>query len=304
MQKNDLKALAEEMYNNLLEQIDSSTDVDKNSIVEYLKDAIKVISSIQSSDIDSSKHAKEAYSNSYKEIAKQSLSSYEHTNESFTKLTELQKETLKVYEDQHIDMEKINTKLSEIQTHMSEEIKRANSVISTLNAKVEELEKTSNLDPLTKTFNRRALDSYLTNIFLNNIKHPLYIIMLDIDDFKAINDNYGHITGDKVLIYVASLLKKTLRDGDKIFRYGGEEFTITISRATDAQVESIAKRILKLIETSNLIYLGEKMQITASLGLTKLLSSDKKPEELLERADKALYSSKANGKNMLTKAFS
>ncbi len=303
MQKSDLKALAEQMYSNLLQQIDSSELTSKEIILDYLKDAIKAISALQMQKLDTIEHTKEAYTNSYKDIAKQSLSSYEHTSEKFEELTLLQKKTLKEGEMQKIDIATINKKFDEIQTHMNDEIKRANSVISTLNAKVQELEKTSNLDPLTKVFNRRALDSYLKNIFANNINYPIYIMMVDIDNFKFINDNYGHITGDKVLIYISSLLKQTLRDGDKIYRYGGEEFTVTISRANDTQANSIAQRVLKLISSSSLIYLGEKLEVTASIGLTKLLPTDKTAEDLLERADKALYQSKSEGKNRVTKVF-
>jgi diguanylate cyclase (GGDEF)-like protein len=127
--------------------------------------------------------------------------------------------------------------------------------------------------------------------------------MLDIDDFKQINDNYGHITGDKILIFVASLLKKTLRDSDKIFRYGGEEFIIILNRNEDEEARLVADRILKLIRNNRLIYLGETINITASIGLTRLLKSDKTQEDLLQRADKALYKSKSDGKNRLSEVY-
>lgn len=303
MQKSDLKALAEEMYSNLINKIDSSESISKEQMVDYLKDAIRVISSLQAEELDSIEHAKIAYNNSYKELVEQSLNSYEYTSEKFEELTMLQEKTIQQYTQNGIDVEKIAAKFSEIQTHMTQEIKRANSVINQLTNKVQELEKTSNLDPLTKVYNRRALNSFLGNLFANNIKYPLHIMMLDVDNFKSINDNYGHITGDKILVYIATLLKKTLRDGDKIFRYGGEEFTITINRSSDEQAEAVANRLLKLIRTSNLIYLGEKLEVTASIGLTKMLENDNSLEELLSRADKALYLSKSSGKNKVSRIY-
>jgi diguanylate cyclase (GGDEF)-like protein len=184
---------------------------------------------------------------------------------------------------------------------MTKEVKKANEVISELSNKVKVLEQTSNLDPLTKVLNRRALISYLKEVCTNkDIPYTLHILMIDIDNFKSINDNYGHITGDKILIFIANILRKALRDGDKIFRFGGEEFTIILNRNSDKESEAIANRLLKLISSNNLIYMGQKISITASIGMTKFIENDT-PDSLMGRADKALYKSKNDGKNMVSK---
>ena len=301
MQKNDLKALIEEIYENLLERIDAEEKATKEQIVNYLRDTINIVSNIKDEDINSIEHTKEAFNNSYKELIKQSISSYQNTNQRFGELTELNKETLKECNNNQIDLNTLTTKFHDIQTHMTDEVKKANQVISELTEKVKILEEASNLDPLTKVFNRRALISYLKTVCAKkDTLHALHILMIDIDDFKVINDNYGHIAGDKILIFISNILKKTLRDGDKIFRFGGEEFTITLNRNTPEQAEIIANRVLKLISSNNLIYMGEKISVTASIGITKFLKNDT-PDTLITRADKALYISKHSGKNRISK---
>ena len=303
MQKSDLKALVEEIYANLMQRIDAQDSVNKDQVVDYLKDAVDIVNSIDDKDIDSTKHAKEAFDNKYKELVSQSLISYEYTNEQFGQLALLHEKTLHECVTEQIDLPTLNDKFTEIQSHMSNEVKKANEIISQLTQKVETLEKTSNIDSLTKVFNRRALNTYLSETCSNNgVNYNLHALMLDIDDFKVINDTYGHITGDKILIFISNILRKTLRDGDKIFRYGGEEFTIILNRNSDEESDIIAARILKLISSNKLIYMGEKLSVTVSIGLTKLIQGDT-PDELLTRADKALYISKHNGKNQVSKVF-
>jgi len=182
---------------------------------------------------------------------------------------------------------------------MSEEVKRANEIITKLTTQVKDLEHSSNLDSLTKIFNRRALSSYLGNVCSKKrLPYDLHLLMLDIDDFKLINDKYGHIAGDKILIFIANILRKTLRDGDRIFRYGGEEFVIILNRVTPKICLEITTRILTLIRENQLIYKGESIKVTMSIGATQYSDSDT-PESLIHRADSALYKSKNNGKDQM-----
>jgi diguanylate cyclase (GGDEF)-like protein len=301
MKKYDLKALVGEIYENLLERIDAQEDATKEQVIDYLKDIVNIVSTIDDKDLDSIEHTKEAFYNTYKELAKESLTSYETTNDKFEQLALLQEKTLQECTHEEIDLLTLTTKFNEIQSHMTDEVKKANKIIKELSTKVKILEETSNIDSLTKVFNRRALTSYLSETCSNtDIPYTLHILMLDIDNFKDINDNYGHIAGDKILIFIANILRKTLRDGDKIFRYGGEEFTIILNRNSDEECELIANRVLKLISLNKLIYMGQNISVTASIGLTKLVKGDT-PDSLLSRADKALYKSKHNGKNQVSR---
>jgi len=295
MKKEDLKSLVTEMYENLLERIDDEENATKEQVVDYLKDAVNVVSSINDSELDSISHAKSAFNNAYKEIAKQSLSSYKETNKKFEKLTQMHDDAIK----EHIDLDSITEKFNEIQTHMSDEVQKANKIITQLTKQVKSLEETSNIDSLTKVFNRRALTSYLNNVCSKtDTPYELHFLLLDIDDFKIINDKHGHIAGDKILIFIANILRKTLRDGDKVFRYGGEEFVIILNRIDENHCRQITQRLLTLVSENKLIYKGVSLNVTMSIGTTKLKNTDS-PDTLFSRADKALYKAKENGKNQM-----
>ncbi len=303
MQKDDLKSLVTQMYEELLAHIDASQTVSREQVLHYLKDASRAIDTISDESIDSSEHAREIFKSTYKEIAKKSLQSYENTNDQFERLSKMQQETLSECEKSHIDYPSIKQKFDEIQEHMSQEVQKANTLISRLTRQVQELEESSNLDSLTKVFNRRALTSYLTTICEKGSIHSnLHLLILDIDDFKLINDTHGHIAGDKILIFIANMLRKTLRDGDKVFRYGGEEFIITLNRVSENECQEIGNRILKLISSNQLIYKGTALNVTMSIGGTQYYEGDV-PDKIIARADKALYRSKHSGKNQMNMEF-
>jgi len=261
---------------------------------------LRIIASISNIDITSVEEANLAFVHAYKEIAHTSIESYKNTKEKFKKLTQKQQKTINDYSKQHsIDIDIIAKKFQDVQDHMCEEINRANEVIEKLNKKIKMLEEETNLDALTKTFNRRALDSYLRMVCgKKKLKYELHMFILDIDDFKVINDKHGHVAGDKVLIFIANILKKALRDGDKIFRYGGEEFVVVLNRIDMQYCKSIANRILRLINSNKLIYKGDTLNVTVSMGTTKMYEDDT-PDSFIARADKALYRAKANGKNQI-----
>jgi diguanylate cyclase (GGDEF)-like protein len=301
MKKDELKSLVTQMYHGLLTHIDEHEEPKKDEVIDYLKDAIVSIEQIDAGSINSMEHAKLAFNNAYKEIAQKSLSSYKDTNSKFAELSQLHKTAVNECKDKHglIDIPSITSKFDEIQSHMMSEVQRANDVITQLTEQIRELEESSKLDALTKVFNRKALDSYLHEVTSKGkLQHELHLLILDIDDFKKINDKYGHVVGDKVLIFLANILRKTLRDGDKIFRYGGEEFIIILNRIDVNMCQEIAKRIVKIVNSNKLLYKGETINVTVSIGATTYHDGDT-PDTLISRADKALYRSKQNGKNQM-----
>jgi len=299
MQKDDLESLVKKIYENLLEQIDLEKDVTKEKVINYLQESINLVSQFNNSNAHETIYHNALFSNEYKEIANESISSYKATNNKIQEIAKTGKENIEEYSNNQIDLEAITKSFTDIQMHMTDEVKKANKTISNLRNKVKTLEETSTIDALTKVFNRRALNSYLKD--LCDIKHKRYyphILMIDIDDFKKINDAYGHIAGDKVLILLSKVFKKALRDGDKIFRYGGEEFIIILNRISNKECMLISNRILSLIRANNIIYKSNSIHVTVSMGITQLSSKDT-PESLISRADKALYKAKNNGKNQL-----
>ena len=299
MDKNKLKSLVTDMYENLLSRIEREDEASKELVVDYLKEATEVIANLNADQLNSITAQNHIYSDAYKKIAKESLASYKDTNAKFQELSSQHQDTLQECHLPHIDLPKITKKFNDIQRHMEDEVLKANTIISELTQQVKILEEKSNLDPLTKVFNRRALSSYLGKICAQTqVPQEFHLVILDLDDFKEINDTYGHLAGDKVLIFIANILKKTLRDGDKIFRYGGEEFIIILNRIDTIHCQKIVLRLLELVRSNKLIYKGENLQVTMSVGATKMRKDDTY-ETLLARADAALYQAKKNGKNQM-----
>lgn len=155
--------------------------------------------------------------------------------------------------------------------------------------------KEAQIDALTGLLNRRAALDQLEREIQRQKRNerPMAVMMLDLDHFKSTNDNYGHLTGDRVLASVGRVLKETLRSSDVAGRYGGEEFVVVQVDTTIEEATIGAARIYKAVEEA-----GKELEvpITISIGLTELRSDDT-VESLLRRADQALYASKHRGRN-------
>lgn len=299
MQKNELISLANEMCKELITIIDTEEKASKEQLANYLFESAELIMNIDEKDISSTDFAETLFHNAYKELAKKSLSSYEKTNNNMDKLAQMHEKTLQECTLENINLSEITDQFHEIQTNMTNEVTKANQVIQQLNQQIRILEKNSNLDALTKVFNRRALSTYLKEVCeKETLPYDLHALILDIDDFKKINDTHGHLAGDKILIFIANIFRKTLRDGDKVFRYGGEEFVIILNRLDDTQCRNITTRLLKLVRENKLIYKGISLSVTMSIGTTRFIKGDT-PDSLISRADKALYKAKNKGKDQM-----
>jgi diguanylate cyclase (GGDEF)-like protein/PAS domain S-box-containing protein len=154
-------------------------------------------------------------------------------------------------------------------------------------------------DALCHTYNRQYAHQLMNAMFdaAKEAHQPLSVLMMDIDGFKNVNDNYGHNAGDIVLARAADLIGSQLRDGDVMGRYGGDEFFVCIQNADAFVSSAIAKRILKAV-SSNHIAIGENQSIhvTVSIGI-KQLENESTLDELINNADKMLYDAKHQGKN-------
>ncbi len=148
-------------------------------------------------------------------------------------------------------------------------------------------------DGLTNIYNR----AYLNKILEEYVKNPklFSLILFDIDHFKKINDTYGHVVGDNVLIELTKITQKALRVSDIFARFGGEEFVVILPRSSLDNATAIATKIKELIEVYPFAVVG---QVTSSFGVTEFVDG-KNVIELLEEADKALYISKENGRNQV-----
>jgi len=173
------------------------------------------------------------------------------------------------------------------------------SILLILREKLDaENQKLATLDPLTNICNRRALIELTERELLRSYRTNRWpcLLMLDIDHFKLVNDEHGHLVGDQVLVELAELIKQQLRDLDVVGRYGGEEFCILLAETDEGggliSAERLREAIAKMVVT-----LGEvSVTITASIGLAFAHSGDTL-DQLLARADAALYQAKSEGRN-------
>lgn len=157
-------------------------------------------------------------------------------------------------------------------------------------------------DGLTGLFNHNVLIELLKKELHNQERNGSNIsfVMIDIDHFKNINDNYGHTAGDMVLKELSKILLSTSRSGDIIGRYGGEEFGIVLSETSSESGFSICKRFRKNVESHEFNFEGQKIKITVSLGICNKSSQNKiGSRELITKADEALYQAKRNGRNRI-----
>ncbi len=164
-----------------------------------------------------------------------------------------------------------------------------------LKNKAGEFEQLSVTDALTGLLNRRYLEERLTEEIKRSNRHgfPMSFMMIDVDEFKSFNDNFGHTEGDKALQIVGICLKETLRDEDVAARYGGEEFSILLPQTTSEKAVTIGERVRERVEKTCF----PNRQVTVSIGIASCSLRLNSMEDLISAADKALYKAKRSGKN-------
>ena len=163
-------------------------------------------------------------------------------------------------------------------------------------------------DSLTEAFNHRYFQETLSRELARHERsgQPLALIMLDIDDFKKINDRWGHPVGDFVLHGIVEELTKGVREMDTVARYGGEEFALIFPETTPAKAWVVADRLRNLVAARLFVtpQIDHALAVTISLGLSCYPEDAGTKRSLIERADQALYQAKRSGKNCLVTASS
>ena len=164
-----------------------------------------------------------------------------------------------------------------------------------LKRKAGEFEQLSVTDALTGLLNRRYLEERVAEEIKRSHRHgfQMCLMMIDVDEFKSYNDNFGHPQGDKALKIVAQKLKETLRGADVASRYGGEEFSILLPQTTTGEAKIIAERIRQKIENTKF----PNRRVTISIGIAGSSSKVNLTEDLIAAADSALYKAKREGRN-------
>lgn len=181
------------------------------------------------------------------------------------------------------------------------EYMRAFQIEHQLEIQRKELERLNKIDPLTQIYNRGHFNTAFEFQWNSGIRreHAQSLLLIDIDHFKAVNDNYGHLFGDNCLRHVAEIIHCTAkRKTDLVARFGGEEFTVLLSDTSIKEAHSMAEVIRTQIENSPIKYKDTEVKITASIGVSCLIPHiNINPDQLINMADKALYQAKDSGRN-------
>lgn len=163
------------------------------------------------------------------------------------------------------------------------------------------LRKLAETDPLTNLMNRRAFMAAAADAmrYYQRYNRSIATLIVDIDHFKRVNDDHGHAAGDAVIRRIGELIAQTLRETDKVARFGGEEFVVLLREVSEHDAHELAERIRLVIAESAIPFDGKELGVTVSIGCAAITSHDRDIEELIERADRALYAAKAAGRNCI-----
>ena len=203
-------------------------------------------------------------------------------------------EILKVKDYLFIEMQKVR----EHSHTLHDELEKHRTATETLSKKLEESEARALVDALTNVLNRNAYNLKIGELVheYKRYKEEWALLVLDIDHFKKFNDTYGHKTGDKVLKSVAATVSNSIRVSDHIFRYGGEEFVVILSRINKETTKTLSEKIRREVERDYFVDGDNELKVTMSIGAAIITPEDTEAS-LFERADKALYQAKQNGRN-------
>jgi len=222
-------------------------------------------------------------------------------SEKLEKLTLLD-DIKKIKNELIIEVENIRKTVREKELGDSEKLEKLSKKVNSLNVELEKAKEESVKDGLTGVYNRKAFDRYINKLVERNTvtKATFSMLLLDIDDFKKVNDNFGHQTGDRVLVAMANKCREIIRSDDFLARYGGEEFVVVLPGASLRNAVKKGKLICKEIAKAR--YALEESEedtiisITLSIGAS-VYKKDDTVATIIERVDKALYTAKQAGKN-------
>ena len=180
---------------------------------------------------------------------------------------------------------------------------QAQGKVRKLEAELEHVSEQVSQDQLTGVLNRRGLDDAMQREMARaeRRKSGLCVAVLDLDNFKKLNDTYGHQAGDDALMHLTKVVRKTLRPTDTVARYGGEEFIILFSETDLEQAVLVMRRLQRELTKRFFLHNNERLLITFSAGVA-MLAPGESQDAVFARADKAMYQAKVQGKNRVVSA--
>ncbi|TKB80230.1 MAG: diguanylate cyclase [Nitrospira sp.] len=210
-------------------------------------------------------------------------------------------ELSRLVEERTAELQRANQQLTDINGALMRTVVNLESAQTEILRQNGELERLASRDPLTGCLNRRAFYALFEKAFAESREHgsELCCVMVDIDNFKRVNDQYGHAVGDQAIQAVANCLSAGLRLTDTVGRYGGEEFCLMFPRTALAEATALAERLRMRVgtEAGSRLRMVSGLTLTVSLGVSALAFGARTPLELIDQADKALYAAKEGGRN-------
>ncbi|MDO9625414.1 MAG: GGDEF domain-containing protein [Pseudomonas sp.] len=186
-----------------------------------------------------------------------------------------------------------------LELRVTERTAALEQALSELSGAHQQLSELNRRDDLTGLFNRQTLNEELHRSLVQAVRsqRPMAILMMDLDHFKQVNDHHGHLAGDACLQHAAQRLQQRLRAGDLLARFGGEEFVAVLSDTDLTGARDLAAQLRDDLARHPCIYQGQAIDLTISIGVCAGIPDSADSEQLLQRADQALYRAKAAGRN-------
>ena len=194
--------------------------------------------------------------------------------------------------------EKIRDEIDRIRLAVIEMAEEIKSYVDTLSKEIDLYTNKAYTDSLTEVFNRRAFEEFGRKFIekMMSIGKPVSVLMIDIDNFKEVNDKFGHQVGDMVLSGIAKTIKEALRDSDMVFRYGGEEFVVILPGTGLKGAVKAAENVRRRVEMTKFMINDREVSLTVSIGVAEVKKGEG-VDRLIDRADRNLYEAKRRGKN-------
>jgi diguanylate cyclase (GGDEF)-like protein len=207
----------------------------------------------------------------------------------------------RLVDERTAELQRANQQLTEMNGALMRTVANLEAAQTEILRQNGELERLASRDPLTGCLNRRAFYALFEKAFAESREHgsELCCVMVDIDDFKRVNDQFGHAVGDQAIQAVANCLSAGLRLTDTVGRYGGEEFCLMFPRTTLAEATDLAERLRIRVgtEAGSRLRMVSGLTLTVSIGVSTIAFGARTPLELIDQADKALYAAKEGGRN-------
>lgn len=280
----------------------SEQKLEDNALIELYNSIYKEESDFVDIKIDL-KHTAQILSDIIAELQKSLKESYEQASIKERRITELQKKEAKedFIASLLLELLTLVRDLKRENESFLKKVEAQQKVINELKSKLEKVEAEANLDPLTDLFNRRSLERALEEFFTlcKQSKMSFSLVLIDLDNFKYINDNYGHHVGDLVLVKVAKVLRTNMRAKDIVGRWGGDEFMAIMPNTDLENAKKIVERIKSQLGKMEILAEGRRFKLSISAGVVQCEENFQSWLDMIKEADRLMYEDKNKRKKAL-----